>query len=540
MAMRPEPRSLHRYAHSTSRTLSGACWLVLALATVATARADSSFLRIEALTVDANDPNHDRWINVLAFAKGSVLGPLVSPALGGAQASPPKFTDITIKKHTDKSSPSLILACCTGKHYPKAQIDFVRPPAGGSTEGPTYMQVTLSDVLITGYSFASSSSDLPLESVSINFSKFTIGYTDRANTGSFKVTYDVHTTDTSFSTGVPQNKPPTLSPVSTKLGVSPQPLSFTVTIGDAESSPGALTMTGASDNAALLPVGSITFTGTGATRTVTLLPASSGLAHVTLTVSDGTATTSVFFLVIFNHPPPGPTLNLSNTAVPEHTSAGTTIGLFSGIPPLLPGAPGLTLVDSAGGRFRIELDQLIINDPILLDFETSPRPQIVVAMTDPLGLPYHVPFIIQVEDVPEGPFDVWRNQFFNADERLDPSISGPEADPDLDGRKNLAEYGLFLPPKSGAADANIAPRLGEVTIENKKYLTLIYRRRSNDPALSVTPFISDNFGAWNSGPAHFAVMSQVVVAPDCEEITLRALTPKSDRFRQFTRIEIVR
>ena len=108
-----------------------------------------------------------------------------------------------------------------GKHYPKAQIDFVRPPAGDATQGPTYMQLTLTDVLITGYSFASSSSDLPLESVSMNFSKFTIGYTDRANTGSFKVTYDVHTTDTSFSIGVPQNKPPTLSPVSTKLGVEP-------------------------------------------------------------------------------------------------------------------------------------------------------------------------------------------------------------------------------------------------------------------------------------------------------------------------------
>ena len=94
----------------------------------------------------------------------------------------------------------------------------------------------------------------------------------------------------------------------------------------------------------------------------------------------------------------------------------------------------------------------------------------------PLGLPYHVPFIIQVEDVPEGAFDVWRNQFFTADERLNPLISGPEADADLDGRKNLAEYGLCLPPKSGA-DANIAPRLGEVTIENKQYLTLIYRRR---------------------------------------------------------------
>ena len=42
-----------------------------------------------------------------------------------------KFSDITVRKHTDKSSPSLMVAACTRKHFPKGQIDFVRPPGGG-------------------------------------------------------------------------------------------------------------------------------------------------------------------------------------------------------------------------------------------------------------------------------------------------------------------------------------------------------------------------------------------------------------------------
>src|SRR5262245_48884558 len=65
------------------------------------ALADEGFLRIEAITISASDVNHDGWINLLAFADGSVLGPLAAASAGGATATPPKISEMTIFKVVD-------------------------------------------------------------------------------------------------------------------------------------------------------------------------------------------------------------------------------------------------------------------------------------------------------------------------------------------------------------------------------------------------------------------------------------------------------
>ena len=89
------------------------------------------------------------------------------------------------------------------------------------------------------------------------------------------------------------------------------PLVLPFVVSDVESSAGALTVSSSSSstNAALLPAGSVTFGGSGASRTVTIAPAAaqSGTATVTITVSDGTDTGSTSFtlLVIAKPTTPG-------------------------------------------------------------------------------------------------------------------------------------------------------------------------------------------------------------------------------------------
>ena len=46
-----------------------------------------------------------------------------------------------------------------------------------------------------------------------------------------------------------------------------------ITVGDAETAAGSLTLTGATTNSTLVPVANIVFGGTGANRTVTVTPA---------------------------------------------------------------------------------------------------------------------------------------------------------------------------------------------------------------------------------------------------------------------------
>ena len=91
------------------------------------------------------------------------------------------------------------------------------------------------------------------------------------------------------------NNAPTISNIPDQT-ISPDtstgPIAFTV--GDAETAAGSLTLTGTSNNGALVPNGNIVFGGSGANRTVTITPAAgqSGTATITVTVSDGALTGS--------------------------------------------------------------------------------------------------------------------------------------------------------------------------------------------------------------------------------------------------------
>ena len=75
-----------------------------------------------------------------------------------------------------------------------------------------------------------------------------------------------------------------------------------LTLGDAETAAGSLTLAKSSSKTTLVPNSNITFGGSGANRTVTITPAAnkSGNATITLTVSDGqggTATTTIKVIV---------------------------------------------------------------------------------------------------------------------------------------------------------------------------------------------------------------------------------------------------
>lgn len=98
------------------------------------------------------------------------------------------------------------------------------------------------------------------------------------------------------------NDAPTISDIanqSTTDGVATSAIAFTV--GDLESTPASLTVSGSSSDQTLVPNASITFGGSGASRTVTVTPAAGqeGTATITVTVSDGTATaTDTFTLTV--------------------------------------------------------------------------------------------------------------------------------------------------------------------------------------------------------------------------------------------------
>jgi hypothetical protein len=144
----------------------------------------------------------------------------------------------------------------------------------------------------------------------------------RQNTGIGIMLIDNLIIGTSFDDVVGGNLPPTISAIpdqSIPANANTGPIPFAV--GDDQTPADQLTPTGASDNPALVPEANITFAGSGGNRTVTITPAAGqqGQANITVSVNDGTATSSTSFLIRVGAPAIHP---IANQISPVNTVFG--------------------------------------------------------------------------------------------------------------------------------------------------------------------------------------------------------------------------
>lgn len=124
------------------------------------------------------------------------------------------------------------------------------------------------------------------------------------------------------------NTPPTISSIadqSTLEDTAKSNIAFTV--GDAETAPGSLAVSGSSGNTALVPNANISFGGSGANRTVTVTPAANqnGTATITVTVSDGSQTASASFVLTVTAVNDAPTANNQSVSTAEDTAKAITL-----------------------------------------------------------------------------------------------------------------------------------------------------------------------------------------------------------------------
>ncbi len=110
----------------------------------------------------------------------------------------------------------------------------------------------------------------------------------------------------SVTVTVQANAAPTISDIAAQsISADSNTGAIAFTIGDAQTAASSLTLSGSSSDTTLVPNTNIVFGGSGASRTVTVTPASgqSGTATITVTVSDGSLTASdTFVLTVVNAP----------------------------------------------------------------------------------------------------------------------------------------------------------------------------------------------------------------------------------------------
>ncbi len=135
-------------------------------------------------------------------------------------------------------------------------------------------------------------------------------------------------------------------------------------------------------------------------------------------------------------------------------------------------------------------------------------------------------------------FDAWRIGQFTTLELADSGISGDLADPDLDGSKNLLEFALNMPPKTGSPSG--LPTMGSTNVSGQDYLTITFLRRI--PALDLTYTVQTS-GTLDT-PSWMAnailVGTPVNHGNGTETVTFRDSTPISGATKRFLRLMVTR
>jgi hypothetical protein len=127
-------------------------------------------------------------------------------------------------------------------------------------------------------------------------------------------------------TGV--NDAPTISDITNRtIAEDANTGAVAFTVGDVETAAGSLTVAGSSSNTTLVPNANIVFGGSGASRSVTVTPAAdqNGSATITVSVSDGTASTPDTFVLTVSAGNDAPVI----AVIPDQASADAQLFTYT-------------------------------------------------------------------------------------------------------------------------------------------------------------------------------------------------------------------
>ena len=113
----------------------------------------------------------------------------------------------------------------------------------------------------------------------------------------------------------------------------------------------------------------------------------------------------------------------------------------------------------------------------------------------------------------DAPFDAWRLAEFTAQELMNPNISGPNADPDLDGLLNLLEYAFGFDPHTPDASNGFSGAMETIPViggaAREAYVVRFHRRlEATDLVYEVQ--VSTDLVNWNSGPNYSRALSPAI------------------------------
>ncbi len=154
--------------------------------------ANDYFLKIDGIEGESQDSKHKNEIDIASYSWGATN---VGDAAyrGGMGAGKVSMQDFHFTMRVCKATPKLMLACASGQHI-KSAVLTVRK---AGKEQQEFLKYKLDDFIVSSYQAGGSSGDatIPMDQISLNFSKIEIEYkeqkADGTLGGSVKANWDV-------------------------------------------------------------------------------------------------------------------------------------------------------------------------------------------------------------------------------------------------------------------------------------------------------------------------------------------------------------
>lgn len=138
-----------------------------------------AFLQLGDLKGESQVEGFEDQIQVLSWSWGMSQTGTTHQGSGGG-AGKVNVQDMAITHYVDTASPNIIMACCSGKHFPEAKLTLRK----AGEEALEYLVIELKDLIVTSVSTGGSDGEeRNTENFTLNFGKFKYSYQPQDNKG---------------------------------------------------------------------------------------------------------------------------------------------------------------------------------------------------------------------------------------------------------------------------------------------------------------------------------------------------------------------
>ena len=139
------------------------------------------FMKLEGIEGECQDTDHSGEIDVMSFSMGIQNTGTYDAGTGG-NTGKAYFSDVSVTKYVEKSTPTLAQYCCLGTAITTVTISCNKQAGDKKVE---YLKVTLHNAVVTSLTQSGSggSTDPIVDGLSLNYAGIEMDYTQQSNTG---------------------------------------------------------------------------------------------------------------------------------------------------------------------------------------------------------------------------------------------------------------------------------------------------------------------------------------------------------------------